>query len=67
MVYDGPSRTGKSESALSRFTEEKQKMKCQSVQIRNLHEILTGMYSAVLDVECTWALFGQSAKLFQVV
>jgi len=66
LVYDGPSRTGKSERALSWFTEEKTlKLKCQNVLSPNLHEFLTGKYSAILCEECTWQLLWNNKQLFQ--
>ena len=66
LVYDGPSRTGKSERALSWFTEEKTlKLNCQNVCTPNLHEFLTGKYSAILCEECTWQLLWNNKQLFQ--
>ena len=66
LVYDGPSRTGKSERAAHWFTEERTlKVNCQGVGQPNMRPFLTGQYDAVLCEEATWDLLWRNRQLFQ--
>jgi hypothetical protein len=66
LVYDGPSRTGKSERAMHWFTETKTlKLNCQRVSEPNMRPFLSGQWQAVLFEECTWELLWTCRQLFQ--
>ena len=66
LVYDGPSRTGKSERAAHWFTEERTlKLNCQGVAQPNMRPFLSGQFDAVLCEEASWDLLWQNRQLFQ--
>jgi hypothetical protein len=66
LVYDGPSRTGKSERATHWFTEARTlKLNCQGVACPNMREFLSGQYDAVLCEETTWRIMWDNRQLFQ--
>ena len=66
LVYDGPSRTGKSERAMHWFTEAKTlRLNCQKVASPCMKEFLNGQYAAVVFEETTWAIMWENRQLFQ--
>jgi len=66
LVYDGPSRTGKSERAAQWFTEARTlKLNCQGVDCPNMRPFLGGAYEAVLCEETTWEIMWKNRQLFQ--
>ena len=66
LVYDGPSRTGKSERAQRWFGEAATlSLNCQGVTAPCLHEWLSGRYKAILCDEGDWKLVWGNRLLFQ--
>ena len=65
LIYDGPSRTGKSEKAIAWFPEKSLVLNCQNVATPNLKDWLSGQYRALVCEECTWELMWNNRMLFQ--
>lgn len=66
MIYDGPSRTGKTELACSWFVAASTLvLNCQGVTEPNLHCWDARRYAALLVDECSWKLLWDNRALFQ--
>jgi len=66
LVYDGPSRTGKSERAMAFFgADVTLAVNCQGVKQPCLHQWLSGRYRAILYDEADWQLLWWNRLLFQ--
>ena len=66
LVYDGPSRTGKSERARHWFGVQKTLVvQCQNVQHPCLRDWLSGSFVAILYEEANWRLMWENRMLMQ--
>ena len=66
LVYDGPSRTGKSERARHWFGVQKTLVvQCQNVQHPCLRDWLSGAFVAILYEEANWRLMWENRMLMQ--
>ena len=66
LIYDGPSRTGKTERALSWFGQDQTlAVNCQGVRSPCLKDFEAGGYRAICYEEASWELLWQNRQLFQ--
>jgi hypothetical protein len=66
LIYDGPSRTGKSERAVSWFGPQGTLvLNCQGVAAPHMKGWLSGRYRAVVCEESHWTLLWSNRLLFQ--
>ena len=66
LIYDGPSRTGKTERAVHWFGPERTLViGCQNVTTPNLRGYRPGQHFCIVFDEGSWALVAQNRQLFQ--
>jgi hypothetical protein len=66
LIYDGPSRTGKTERALSWFGQDRTlTVNCQGVRSPCLKDFETGGFRAICYEEASWELLWENRQLLQ--